>query len=159
MTVAENLALREFDEDGFSKFGFINWSKLREKAQTAIAEFSIKTTGSDASIGDLSGGNVQRVVLARELSKKANMLLVSNATFGLDFAATQEIRNRLIAARNSGTSILLISEDLDEILELSDRIAVVSSGKIVYTIESSMANRKTLGSYMAGERQELESTH
>ncbi len=159
MSVEENLALREFDEDGFSTLGFINWSKLREKAQTAIAEFSIKTSGADASIGELSGGNIQRVVLARELSKPANILLVCNATFGLDFAATQEIRNRLIAARNSGTSILLISEDLDEILELSDRIAVVSSGKIVYSVESSLADRKTLGSYMAGERQVLESIH
>jgi simple sugar transport system ATP-binding protein len=157
MTVEENLSLRDFDEAEFSKFGFISWSKLRQKAKTAIAEYSIKTSGPEASIAELSGGNIQRVVLARELSKQANVLLVSNATFGLDFAATQEIRNRLIAARNTGTSILLISEDLDEILELSDRIAVISSGRIVHMVASSMANRQTLGSYMAGERQELES--
>lgn len=157
MTVEENLSLRDFDEAEFSKFGFISWSKLRQKAKTAIAEYSIKTSGPEASIAELSGGNIQRVVLARELSKQANVLLVSNATFGLDFAATQEIRNRLIAARNTGTSILLISEDLDEILELSDRIAVISSGRIVHMVASRMANRQTLGSYMAGERQELES--
>ena len=156
MTLFENLALREFDEIGFSQYGLINWTKLRKTAQSAMTEYSIKASGVEAPIGDLSGGNVQRVVLAREFSKPANVLLVCNATFGLDFAATQEIRNRLITARNQGTAILLISEDLDEILELSDRIVVVSSGKIVYTVPSNLANRKTLGSFMAGEREVTE---
>jgi len=156
MTVSENLALREFDEKEYSKWGFINWPELRKSAQLAIDGYSIKTSGPHASIGDLSGGNVQRVVLARELSKYANVLLVCNATFGLDFAATQEIRNRLISARNNGTAVLLISEDLDEILELADRVAVVSSGKITYTVQADSANRKVLGSFMAGEHSSME---
>ena len=86
----------------------------------------------DAPIATLSGGNVQRAVLARELTGEVDLLVVANPCFGLDFSAVAEIRSRIVAARNGGAAVLLISEDLDEILELSDRILVMSEGRIVY---------------------------
>ena len=86
----------------------------------------------DSPIATLSGGNVQRAVLARELTGEVDLLVVANPCFGLDFSAVAEIRSRIVAARNAGAAVLLISEDLDEILELSDRILVMSEGRIVY---------------------------
>ena len=98
-----------------------------------------------------AGGNVQRTVLARELSSDARLLLVSNPSFGLDFAATAEVHSRLREARERGAGVLLISEDLDELLALSDRIVVMSDGRIVYTVSAQQADRQTLGSHMAGD--------
>jgi general nucleoside transport system ATP-binding protein len=89
-------------------------------------------------------------VLARELSEEADLLLVSNPVFGLDFAAVAEIHGRLIAARNRGAAVLLVSEDLDELLHLSDRIVVMSEGRIVFACEARGADRLTLGAHMGG---------
>ena len=93
---------------------------------------------------------MQRAVLARELSSQARLLLVANPVFGLDFAAVAEIHARLMAARNGGAAVLLISEDLDELLELSDRIVVISEGRIVHETPAAGADRRTLGAHMGG---------
>ena len=98
----------------------------------------------------LSGGNVQRAVLARELAEEAELLLVCNPVFGLDFAAVAEIHGRLLAARNRGAAVLLVSEDLDELLQLSDRIVVMSGGRIVFECDAASADRRTLGAHMGG---------
>ena len=150
MSVAENMALRQFDEPPHSRGGWLNWSSIRATAQRWIGEYSVKTPGAHAPIRALSGGNVQRAVLARELSGDARLILVSNPTFGLDFAATGEIHARLVAARNRGAAVLLISEDLDEILQLADRVAVVSEGRIVHECRAEGADRRLLGAHMAG---------
>jgi ABC-type uncharacterized transport system ATPase subunit len=99
----------------------------------------------------LSGGNVQRAVLARELAGDAALLLVSNPVFGLDFAAVAEIHGRLMAARNRGAALLLVSEDLDELLLLADRIVVMSEGRIVFDVPAQQADRRELGAYMGGK--------
>jgi simple sugar transport system ATP-binding protein len=150
MTVTQNMALRDFDESPNARAGFVRWGRLRKTALRWIGEYRIKTSGPDASVRSLSGGNVQRAVLARELSADARLLLVSNPTFGLDFAATAEVRLRLKASRDRGTAVLLISEDLDELLELSDRVAVISSGRIVHEVDASSATRQSIGAQMAG---------
>jgi simple sugar transport system ATP-binding protein len=93
---------------------------------------------------------VQRAVLARELGEAADLLLVSNPVFGLDFAAVAEIHGRLRAARDRGAAVLLVSEDLDELLSLSDRLVVMSEGRIVYACPARGADRHTLGQYMGG---------
>jgi simple sugar transport system ATP-binding protein len=98
----------------------------------------------------LSGGNIQRAVLARELGEDVDVLLVANPCFGLDFKAVSEIRSRIMQARNRGTAVLLISEDLDEVLELADRILVISQGRIVHETSNDKADRKVIGHYMAG---------
>ena len=119
-------------------------------AQERIAGFDIKTSSPHSPISTLSGGNVQRTVLARELSGEVDLLIVANPCFGLDFNAVAAIRGRLMAARNSGVAILLISEDLDEIFELADRIAVMSAGRLAFTAPVGATNVTEIGSYMAG---------
>ena len=151
MSLADNLALRSFDQKPFSVFGFLlNRSKIKRNAKDKIAEYKVRTSGPDQMLGDLSGGNVQRVILARELDQDVNVLVVSNPCFGLDFKAVAEIRDRLMQARNQGAAVLLFSEDLDEILELSDRVLVISSGQFVYETTPQQADLQTIGRYMAG---------
>jgi general nucleoside transport system ATP-binding protein len=150
LSVADNMALRQFDEPPFSRGGWMHWASVRERARDWIAEYSVRTQGERFPIRTLSGGNVQRAVLARELSNDADLLLVSNPVFGLDFSAVAEIHARLIRARNRGTAVLLVSEDLDELLQLSDRIVVMSEGRIVYDVAASAADRHELGTWMGG---------
>ena len=149
-SVGHNMGLRVFDAAPAAEGGFMRFGVLREKARALIREYGVKTQGEGAQIRSLSGGNVQRAVLARELAEPADLLLVSNPVFGLDFAAVGEIHGRLIAARNRGTAVLLVSEDLDELLHLSDRVVVMSEGRIVHACDSRGADRLTLGSYMGG---------
>jgi len=113
-----------------------------------------RTPGPDAPIGSLSGGNVQRAVLARELSDDVALLIASNPCFGLDFAAVAEIRTRLMEARNRGAAVLLISADLDEIFALSDRIVVMSEGKLVHETPVETADLGLIGRHMAGHSAE-----
>jgi simple sugar transport system ATP-binding protein len=150
LSVGHNMGLRVFDEVPSSRRGWLRWSVVRERARALIAEYGVKTQGDSAPIRSLSGGNVQRAVLARELSGDADLLLVSNPVFGLDFAAVAEIHGRLMAARNRGAAVLLVSEDLDELLKLSDRIVVMSEGRIVFECDAARADRRTLGAHMGG---------
>lgn len=150
MSVAENLALRMFDEgDEGPRF----WQNRREMAEIAhqrIDEFDIKTASLHSPISTLSGGNVQRTVLARELSGDVDLLIVANPCFGLDFNAVAAVRGRLMAARNRGVAVLLISEDLDEIFELADRVMVMSEGRLAFEATTQATNMAEIGSYMAG---------
>ncbi len=153
LSVAQNMALRCFDEPPWVRggdVGLVRWRALRERARGWIAEYGVKTQGERAAIRTLSGGNVQRAVLARELAGEAELLLVSNPVFGLDFAAVAEIHGRLMAARNRGAAVLLVSEDLDELLLLADRIVVMSEGRIVHDVPAAEADRQSLGAFMGG---------
>ncbi len=151
MTVAENIAFRTFDEKPFTRSKFlVSKRQLRKRASDAIAEYRIKTPSTDARISELSGGNVQRAVLARELAEKATVFIAANPCFGLDLAAVSEIRSRIVAARHQGTGVLLVSADLDEIFALSDRIVVMSEGRIVYESAAEDADIAEVGRHMAG---------
>jgi simple sugar transport system ATP-binding protein len=152
MSVAENLALRTFDRPPQAQGGILLLFKaIREAAKNLIKVFSIKTPSPETPVGNLSGGNVQRTVLARELSAaQIKLLIVANPVFGLDFAAVEYIHNQIVEARNRGVAVLLVSEDLDEILTLSDRILVMSDGKFVYESISSDADLGAIGQKMAG---------
>ena len=151
MSLAENLAFRMFDEGKDGKTAFWKDGKaIAKNAIDLIKAFNVKTTSPTARISALSGGNVQRAVLGRELTGDVKALIVSNPCFGLDFSAVSDIRDRLIAARNTGTAILLISEDLDEILELSDRILVMSEGRIAFETPIGAADATEIGQHMAG---------
>ncbi|MCW0232063.1 MAG: ABC transporter ATP-binding protein [Ferrovibrio sp.] len=151
MSVAENLAFRRFDEPPFAAGGW--WLKpaaFREAAKQVIARYRVKTPGPDAAIGQLSGGNVQRAVLGREIGGDVNVLVAANPCFGLDFAAVADIHGQIMAARNRGAAVLLVSEDLDELFELSDRIAVMFSGRIVFEDAIGNADLTVIGRHMAG---------
>ena len=150
MTIAENIALRNFDQKPIAAGWRLARGSILTQAKKLIADFNVKPPKPDLPIGSLSGGNVQRAVLARELSASVDVLIVANPVFGLDFAAVAEIHARLLAARNAGTAILLVSEDLDELLELSDRLLVISEGSIVHETPTVSADIATIGQAMAG---------
>ncbi len=145
------MGLRRFDQSPAAIGGWLRRGVLRERARALISEYGVKTQGEDAPIASLSGGNVQRAVLARELDGEVRVLLVANPVFGLDFAAVSEIHGRIMDVRNQGGAVLLISEDLDELLSLADRVVVMSEGRIVHACDAANADRHVLGSYMAGD--------
>lgn len=151
MTVAENMAFRSFDRPPNVRFRWwLSPGPMRAKARELIERFNVRTQSPETPIGDLSGGNVQRAVLARELSGDVDVLIVANPCFGLDFLSVEDIRSRIMEQRNKGAAVLLISEDLDEILELSDRVAVMSEGRINYIAPITETDRATIGKHMAG---------
>ncbi|HEX7953862.1 MAG TPA: ABC transporter ATP-binding protein, partial [Burkholderiales bacterium] len=150
LSVAENMALRDFDQPPLASGIWLRSGAMQAQAQRWIGEFKVKTQGADALIGTLSGGNVQRAVLARELSEDVSVLIVANPVFGLDFAAVAEIHDRILAARNAGAAVLLVSEDLDELLELSDRLLVIFDGRIVHETVTAQADIGIIGPCMAG---------
>lgn len=150
LSVAENMALRDFDQPPLVRGGLLNFPTWRSRAREWIAEYGVKTQGEGAPIRSLSGGNVQRAVLARELAGDINVLIAANPVFGLDFAAVAEIHSRIVQVREKGGAVLLISEDLDELLELSDRIVVMSEGRVVFETAAATAERHELGAHMGG---------
>ncbi|WP_151447040.1 ABC transporter ATP-binding protein [Lacisediminimonas profundi] len=156
LSVAQNMGLRQFDEAPFERAGLVHWGRLRERARQWIADYGVRTQSEQAAIRTLSGGNVQRAVLARELSSDADLLLVSNPVFGLDFGAVAEIHARLLQARDRGAAVLLLSEDLDELMELADRIVVISEGRIVFDVAAEQADRRQLGAFMGGQSHETD---
>jgi simple sugar transport system ATP-binding protein len=151
MRISENLAFRNFDRPPIV-IGrwFLNRNAMRRAAQDLIKQFRIKTPSADMPVDTLSGGNVQRMVLARELSGEVDVLIVANPCFGLDIAAIAEIRSRIMQTRNNGAAILLVSEDLDELFELSDRILVMFAGSVRYEVPITEAERATVGRHMVG---------
>jgi general nucleoside transport system ATP-binding protein len=151
MTVAENMAFRTFDQPPSAKLGWwLSPGPMRTKARELIARYRVKTPSPETAIADLSGGNIQRAVLARELSSDVDVLIVANPCFGLDFASVAEIRAQIMEQRNRGAAVLLVSEDLDEILELADRVAVMSGGTVNYVSPVGDTDRATIGKHMAG---------
>jgi general nucleoside transport system ATP-binding protein len=151
MSVADNIAFREFDRAPFASAGFwLNRAAFRNDARKKIARYKIKTRTPDTPIAALSGGNVQRAVLARELGSDVEVLIAANPCFGLDFAAVAQIHAEIMAARNRGAAVLLVSEDLDELLELSDRLVVMFHGQFVYEAPTSAVDLTEIGRHMAG---------
>lgn len=152
MSVGENMALRKFDREPMAKGGWLLMLKeIRRAAMALVEKFSVKTPSVDTPISHLSGGNVQRAVLARELSNhNINVLITANPCFGLDFAAVDYIHSQLVEARNQGVAVLLVSEDLDELLKLADRIVVISGGQFVYESAITEVDIHEIGHYMAG---------
>ncbi len=150
LSVAQNIALRDFDRPPLSRAGWLRPKAFESRAVALIDEYKIRTRGPRAPIATLSGGNVQRAVLARELSRGARLLIVMNPVFGLDFAAVAEIHRRIVDARNGGCGVLLVSEDLDELIELSDRVLVMTGGTIAFESTAPTEDRQKIGHAMGG---------
>jgi simple sugar transport system ATP-binding protein len=150
LTVAQDLVLRRYREKPFSNGAFLNQHEIEENAETLIREFRIMVSGKDATARTLSGGNLQKLILARELSGKPKLIIAVYPTRGLDVGATEYVRSLLLKQREEGVATLMISEDLDEILSLSDRIAVMYDGEIVGTFPASAANVEEIGLMMGG---------
>lgn len=153
-SVAENLILREHHKQPYAHSGFLNLNAIKKHSDELIRDYQIKTPSRETLAKSLSGGNIQKVVVARELSREPRVIVASQPTRGLDVGAMEYVREELIAQRKEGAAILLISEDLDEILALSDRIAVIYEGKIMGIVPGDEATAEELGLMMAGVEQE-----
>ncbi len=156
-TVSENMILREHHKPPFSRNGFLNLRTISENADKLIKQFQVKTPSRDTLAKSLSGGNIQKMVLARELARQPRAIIAAQPTRGLDIGATEYVRNLLLEQSQAGAAILLISEDLDEILVLSDRIAVLYEGQIMDIVPRAQATPERLGLLMAGVYPEEES--
>ncbi len=157
-TVAENMILREHHKQPYSNSGFLNLRAISRHSDRLIDEFQVKTPSQETQAKNLSGGNIQKVVLARELSRQPRVIVAAQPTRGLDIGATEYVREQLIKQRGDGTAVLLISEDLDEIMTISDRIAVIYEGQIMGIVPSEDATPEQLGLLMAGVVEEGELT-
>ncbi|MCL5429748.1 MAG: ABC transporter ATP-binding protein, partial [Chloroflexi bacterium] len=157
-SVAENLILREHHKTPFSRNGVLNLREISNYAGKLITQFQVKTPSRDTPGKSLSGGNIQKMVLARELARQPRAIVAAQPTRGLDIGATEYVRGQLLEQRAAGAAILLISEDLDEILALSDRIAVLYEGQIMDILPRTEATPERLGLLMAGVQPEEGST-
>ncbi len=151
-TVSDNLILVDSRSRRLSRWGFLRQGVIRRRCEELVAAFSVKTPGLTTPARNLSGGNIQKLILARELSGDPRVLLVSQPTRGVDVGAAEYIHSRLMEQRRRGTAILIISGDLDEVLALSDRIVVMYEGTIIGEVDPGEASRGTLGLMMAGVR-------
>jgi ABC-type uncharacterized transport system ATPase subunit len=155
-SVAENLILRDHYKEPFSRWGVLFLRIIAEYADKLIQAFRVKTPSRETPAKNLSGGNIQKVVLARELSRRPHVLVAAQPTRGVDIGATEYVHAQLLEQREKGIAILLISEDLDEVMALSDRIAVIYEGHIMGIVDGAVATPEQLGLLMAGVREETE---
>ena len=149
-SVQENLFLRDHAAPEFTHGIFLDFGKMSARTREIIKSYSVKTPGIDTPIKNLSGGNIQKLIMARELSRHPKVLIAAQPTRGVDIGATEYIHQRLLEQRAAGTAILLISEDLDETRTLSDRIAVMYEGQIVGIVKRDQATVEQIGLMMAG---------
>jgi simple sugar transport system ATP-binding protein len=149
-TVEENLVLGLHDDPSYSKGFSMKWKAIRAFAKQSIQQFEIKTTGPLQPVGQLSGGNLQKVILAREISRPIKMMIASSPSRGLDIGATYYVYGRFLDLLHTGAGILMISEDLDEIFNVSDRIAVIYNGRIMGVFNAHEVDKEKIGLYMAG---------
>ncbi len=152
-TVQENVFLRDHAQEKFRRGVFLRFPEMAQHAARLVDEFAVKTPGLETPLKNLSGGNIQKLILARELSRRPRVLIAAQPTRGVDIGASEYIHHTLLSQREEGTAILLISEDLDEILTLSDRVAVMFAGEIVGILPREEGNPQTIGALMAGGRQ------
>jgi ABC-type uncharacterized transport system ATPase subunit len=150
-SIADNLVLNEFDQEPYAKSGVRQFSAVRENGERLREEFDIRSSSVMQSAGSLSGGNKQKVVVAREMSFEPRLLMAAQPTRGVDVGSIEFIHRRIVDARDRGAAVLLVSAELDEILSLSDRIAVVHGGKVVAEMDGEDADRTEIGRLMAGD--------
>lgn len=151
MSVADNIAIEEVRSPAFSKMGLLDRKAMRERATSAISGYDVRCPGPDAEARLLSGGNVQKLILARVLEREPRVILANQPTRGLDVGAQAEVHRRILAARDRGAAVLVISEDLDELFALADRFVVVHAGELSDAGSSESLDRGTIGLMMAGQ--------
>lgn len=150
-SIADNLVVDRYNLPPFTRHGFLHPTEIRNQAETLMVEFDIRAAGSDAPMNSLSGGNMQKVIVAREFSANPALLIAAQPTRGIDIGASEFVRTQLVARRNEGAAVLLISADLDEVMNLADRIAVMHKGVIVGIFRNTPdLTEQELGLYMLG---------
>jgi simple sugar transport system ATP-binding protein len=153
LSVADNLMLEQADE--FTRYGHLNAKQIRENAEQLIRDFQIKASPNDL-VRTLSGGNIQKIILARSLAQQPEVIIAAQPTRGLDIGATEYVHQKLVEQKSRGAAILLLSEDLDEILLLSDRILVIYEGAIVGEFSAQNADVSAIGALMTGAAQKVD---
>jgi simple sugar transport system ATP-binding protein len=153
-TVVDNMVLCDYYHAPYSKRGVLQPQVLEANAVKLIEEYDVRTPSPYNPAGKLSGGNQQKVIVARELSRPVKLLIANQPTRGLDVGSIEYIHKEIIAMRDRGVAVLVISAELDEIMALSDRIAVMYRGQIVTTVEAGKVTREQLGLWMAGAHPE-----
>ncbi len=156
LPIEDNLALTAYRRPPLSTGPLLRRKRIRERAVALMADYDVRAPGPTTPTRVLSGGNVQKVLLAREFSSDPKVLVAASPTRGLDVGAIESVRTLLVDAAERGVGILLLSEDLDEILSLSDRIAVIYEGEILAVVDRGDADVETLGLLMGGDRSHLE---
>jgi simple sugar transport system ATP-binding protein len=152
-SVAKNLVLKTFAESSFTQRGVMRWGAIRRHANALIKEYDIRTPHSMTPVRFLSGGNQQRVVVARELSSDPALVLCSQATRGLDVSAIEGVHKVLLRERNRGAAVLFISTELPEVMALSDRVIVMFEGQIMGDLDAETADVRLIGELMLGHRE------
>jgi general nucleoside transport system ATP-binding protein len=152
-SLAENIALHDYDKPPFSRWGWLSPRRVLERARRLLTEYDVRGGGPQTIAGALSGGNQQKVVLAREISRNPRVLIAAQPTRGLDVGAIEFVHKRLVAERDTGRAVLLVSLELDEILSLSDRILVIYEGRIVGEFKPDVSEER-LGIAMTGAGRE-----
>jgi general nucleoside transport system ATP-binding protein len=148
----ENAILKQHHQKKFSRRAFLAYGRIKSHTQQLIKDFQVATPSINVQTKNLSGGNIQKLILGREISDKPDLLVASHPTYGLDVGATEYLRNQLLKRRSDGGAVLLVSEDLDEIFELCDRIAVMFKGRFMGILESDDPRIADIGMMMAGTR-------
>lgn len=159
MNIIDNLLLRDYKKLPFAKHSIVNRSAMRKNAKEKMQQYQVRASGKsgvDTQVRLLSGGNQQKLIIARELTDSAKLIIASQPTRGLDIGATEFVRQQLINQRNAGKAVMLISADLEEIMALSDRIAVLFGGKIVGVLSREEATVQKIGLLMGGISEEEE---
>jgi ABC-type uncharacterized transport system ATPase subunit len=151
-SLVENVTMNYYFDNDFSRQGIVDYRGIRELTEALISEYDIATPGSDIKAKNLSGGNLQKLILARVLSRKPRLVIANLPTQGLDVGATEFVRNKLMQAKKEKAGVLLISEDLDEVLSLSDWVAPIYEGEFMGIIPGDEARRENVGAMMAGLR-------
>lgn len=154
MSLANNIALQTYYKEPLSKNGILNYDAIKEYALRLIEEFDVRMQSEDNPVGSLSGGNQQKAIIAREVDRDPDLLIAAQPTRGLDVGAIEFIHQRLIEQRDNGKAVILMSFELDEIMDVSDRIAVMHGGEIIDIVEASETNETELGLLMAGVSRE-----
>jgi len=153
-SLVENIALNYYFDDKFSRHGIMDYRNLRKQTEEMISEYDIATPGPETKAKNLSGGNLQKLILARVLSRRPRIVIADIPSQGLDVGATEFVQNKLIEAKKGKAGVLLISEDLDEILSLSDWVAAIYEGKFMGILPAEQARKENVGAMMAGLLQE-----
>ena len=148
--VADNMVLSTYYQQPFAQGLVLQDGAIARAARERVAQFDVRTPGIDTPAGSLSGGNQQKVIVAREFSRPIRLLVASQPTRGLDVGSIEYIHGRIVEKRNEGTAVFLVSPELDEILALADRIAVMYRGRIVALLDADVASKEYLGLLMAG---------
>jgi ABC-type uncharacterized transport system ATPase subunit len=151
-SLVENVAMNFYFDDDFCRRGVLDYGRIRKLTEEIVAEYDVAAPSPDTRAKNLSGGNLQRLILARVLSRRPRLLIANLPTQGLDVGATEFVRNKLMEARKEKAAVLLISEDLDEILSLSDWVAPIYEGEFMGIIPGEEADRESVGAMMAGLR-------